>query len=107
MALIGFDTLGCAKRLIDAGMDEKLATVQAQVMAETFIHNAEQLVTRDYLDERLRYELADFELRMERRWEPRFARLEQTQRLHSALLVIITASTVIPFLQSMMAQLAN
>jgi hypothetical protein len=74
-------------------------------MAETFIHNAEQLVTRDYLDERLRYEFADFELRLERRWEPRFSRLEQNQRLHSALLAIITASTVIPFLQSMMARL--
>ena len=103
MALIGFDTLGCARRLMEAGMDEKLATVQAQVMAETFIHNAEQLVTRDYLDERLRYEVASLELRL----EPRFARLEQGQRLHSVLLAIITASTVIPFLQSMMARLAS
>lgn len=101
MSLIGFDTLGCARRLMAAGMDEKLATVQAEVMAETFIHNAEQLVTRDYLDERLRYELANLELRM----EPRFARLEQNQRLHSALLAIITASTVIPFLQSITSSL--
>ena len=98
MAVIGFDTLGCARRLIEAGMDEKLATVQAQVMAETFIHNAEQLVTRDYLDERLRSEFAHFELRL----EPRFARLEQNQRLHSALLAIITASTVIPFIKSLL-----
>jgi hypothetical protein len=92
--------LGCARRLIDAGMDEQQATVQAQVMAETFIHNAEQLVTRDYLNERLRYELAEFELRIERRWEPRFLRFEITQRVHSVLLALITASTVIPFLQT-------
>lgn len=103
MALIGFDTPGCARRLMEAGMDEKLATVQAQVMAETFIHNAEQLVTRDYLDERLCYELASLELRL----EPRFSRLEQSQRLHSVLLAMITASTVIPFLQSMMARLGS
>jgi hypothetical protein len=83
-------------------MDEKIATAQAQVMAETFIHNAEQLVTRDYLDERLRFEFASLELRL----EPRFSRLEQGQRLHSALLAIIAASTVIPFLQSMVAQVA-
>lgn len=107
MALIAFDTLGCVRRLTEAGMDEKIATAQAQVMAETFIHNAEQLVTRDYLDERLRFEFADFELRLERRWEPRFAQLEQSQRLHSVLLAIIAASTVIPFLQSMVAQVAS
>ncbi|MDA8962492.1 hypothetical protein N9H37_03960 [Congregibacter sp.] len=88
-------------------MEEKIATAQAQVMAETFIHSAEQLVTRDYLDERLRFEFADFELRLERRWEPRFAQLEQSQRLHSVLLAIIAASTVIPFLQSMVAQVAS
>lgn len=101
MSFVGFDTLGCARRLIDAGMDEQQATVQAQVMAETFIHNAEQLVTRDYLNERLRYEFAEFELRVERRWEPRFLRFELTQRVHSVLLALITASTVIPFLQDL------
>ncbi|EAQ98025.2 hypothetical protein [Congregibacter litoralis] len=102
MALIAFDTLGCVQRLTEAGMDEKIATAQAQVMAETFIHNAEQLVTRDYLDERLRFEFASQDLRL----EPRFARLEQTQRVHSVLLAIITASTVIPFLQSIFAALS-
>lgn len=81
-------------------MDEKLATAQAQVMAETFIHNAEQLVTREYLDERLRFEFASFELRL----EPRFAGLAQTQRLHSVLLAIIAASTVVSFLQSMLGR---
>ena len=53
MAVIAFDTLDCARRLKAAGFTDQQAEMQAQIMAESFIHNAEALVTRDYLDVRL------------------------------------------------------
>ena len=39
MALIAFDTLKCAQRLIAAGVPENQAHVQAEVMAEAFVYN--------------------------------------------------------------------
>ena len=39
MAVIAFDTLKCAQRLIDAGVPEKQAQVQVEVMAEAFVYN--------------------------------------------------------------------
>ena len=53
MAVIAFDTLCCARRLQAAGFTVAQAEAQAEIMAETFVHNAEALVTRDYLDVRL------------------------------------------------------
>ena len=53
MAVIAFDTLGCARRLQAAGFTAEQAETQAEIMAETFVLNAEALVTRDYLDARL------------------------------------------------------
>jgi hypothetical protein len=53
MAVIAFDTLGCARRLQAAGFSAQQAEAQAEIMAETFVLNAEALVTRDYLDARL------------------------------------------------------
>ena len=53
MALLVFDTLGCARRLQQAGFTAKQAEAQVEIMAEAFVHNVEALVTRDYLDARL------------------------------------------------------
>jgi len=53
MAVIPFDTLGCACRLKEAGFTAKQAEAQTEIMAEAFVHNVEALVTRDYLDARL------------------------------------------------------
>ena len=53
MAAVTFDTLKCAKRLIEAGVPAAQAEAQAEVLAEAFVHNVDNLVTRDYLDARL------------------------------------------------------
>lgn len=53
MAAVTFDTLKCMKRLIEAGVPAAQAEAQAEVLAEAFVHNVDNLVTRDYLDVRL------------------------------------------------------
>ena len=53
MAAVTFDTLKCARRLMAAGMSEELAAAQAEVMAEAFVMNVDNLVTKDYLEARL------------------------------------------------------
>ena len=53
MAVIAFDTLGCARRLQAAAFTAQQAEAQAEIMAETIFHNVDALVTRDYLDARL------------------------------------------------------
>ena len=50
MAAVTFDTLKCARRLMAAGMSEELAAAQAEVMAEAFVMNVDNLVTKDYLE---------------------------------------------------------
>ncbi len=50
MAAVTFDTLKCARRLMAAGMSEELAAAQAEVMAEAFVMNIDNLVTKDYLE---------------------------------------------------------
>ena len=79
MAAIAFDTLKCARRLIEAGVPQKQADVQAELMAEAFVHNVDSLVTRDYLDARF----GEFEAKIEARFiefetriEARFAEFE-------------------------------
>jgi hypothetical protein len=53
MVVIPFDTLAYARRLEAVGFTAEQAEVQVEIMAETFIHNTDALVTRDYLDARL------------------------------------------------------
>ena len=53
MAAVTFDTLKCMKRLMEAGVPAEQAEAQAEVLAEAFVHNVDNLVTRDYLDARL------------------------------------------------------
>lgn len=50
MAAIAFDTLQCTDRLISAGMPERQARMQSQIMSEAFIHNIDALVTKDFLE---------------------------------------------------------
>ncbi len=52
MSAVAFDTLRFARRLKEAGVPEKQAEAQAEVMAETFVYNMDSLVTTDYLDAR-------------------------------------------------------
>ena len=53
MAAITFDTLKCARRLKAAGFTDQNAEGLAEIMAEAFVANVDNLVTKDYLDVRL------------------------------------------------------
>ncbi|MEP4149523.1 MAG: hypothetical protein ABJL54_20055 [Halioglobus sp.] len=88
MAAIAFDTLKFARRLIEVGVSDRQAEVQAELMAEAFVFNMDSVVTKDYLDARLAEQDAKF--------DARFAILESKINLHSWMLAIIAASTVIP-----------
>ena len=88
MAAIAFDTLRFARRLIEAGVPDRQAEVQAELMAEAFVFNMDSVVTKDYLDARLAEQDAKF--------DAKFAVLESKINLHSWMLAIIAASTVIP-----------
>ena len=76
MAAIAFDTLKFARRLMDAGMPEEQAEVQAELMAEAFVFNMDSLVTRDYLDARLDARFAEQDARIEARFAEQGARFE-------------------------------
>ena len=88
MAAIAFDTLKYARRLIEAGVPDRQAEVQAELMAEAFVFNMDSVVTKDYLDARLAEQDAKF--------DAKFAVLESKINLHSWILAVIAASTVIP-----------
>jgi hypothetical protein len=53
MSAIGFDTLKFARKLKEAGVPDKQAEAQAEVLGEAFLYNLDEIVTRDYLDSRL------------------------------------------------------
>ena len=53
MSAIGFDTLKFARKLKQAGVPERQAEAQAEVLGEAFLYNLNEIVTRDYLDTRL------------------------------------------------------
>jgi hypothetical protein len=134
MAAIAFDTLRYARKLIEAGVPERQAEVQAETMAEAFLFNVESLVTKDYLDTRLAEFEARFEARLDRRMDERFreqdgrfekrfvaienqlasldrrltaleAKVDSHFRLHSWILAAIAASTVIPALNNLVNSL--
>ena len=67
MAAIAFDTLQFARRLIAAGVPEKQAETQAELMAEAFVHNIDSLATKDYIDASLDARLIAQEARLERK----------------------------------------
>lgn len=85
MSAVQFDTLRYARRLKAVGVAEDQAEVQAELMAEAFGFYIDNLVTKDYLD-------------------ARFAQVEGTLRLHSALLAIIAAAVLIPQLSALVLQ---
>ena len=122
MAAIAFDTLLFARRLKDAGVPEKQAEAQAEVMAEMFVYNMGSLVTTDYLDARFMEQDArfdtrfvEFEARMDKRFtaqdarfenrfaaiDVRFAELKGELGLQRWILAAVAASTVLPALNSM------
>ena len=118
MAAVTFDTLKCARRLMAAGMSEELAAAQAEVMAEAFVMNVDNLVTKDYLEvclkglgDRLEARLDEHDRRFEAidarldkmdarfdRIDARFAEMASNFRLMYWILAAISMTTVIPAL---------
>ncbi len=128
MAAIAFDTLKAARRLKEVGVPEAQAEAQAELMAEAFVFNMDALVTRDYLDQcldarfaehekRIAERFARFQTQVDARFEKQdahladhdlqFAEIRGELKLHRWMLAIIAASTVIPILQKLFAQLAG
>lgn len=100
MSAVQFDTLRYARRLKDVGVAEDQAEVQAELMAEAFGFYVDNIVTRDYLDATLDARFAQQDVRI----NARFAQVEGTLRLHSALLAIIAAAVLIPQLSTLVLQ---
>ena len=88
MAAIAFDTLKFARRLIEVGVPDRQAEVQAELMAEALLLNIDSVVTKDYLNARLAEQDVKF--------DARFAILDSKINLHSWMLAIIAASNAIP-----------
>jgi hypothetical protein len=113
MAAVAFDTLKYARRLMEAGVPEKQAETQAELMAEAFVYNIDALVTKDYLDARF----AEQEARVDARFTAQDARLDQRFaamtvqfvetrgqfKLIYWMLAVVIASTVIPQLNVLFA----
>ncbi|MEH6607798.1 MAG: hypothetical protein V7696_00405 [Halioglobus sp.] len=108
MSAFAFDTLKFVRRLTDAGIPQLQAEAQAEVMAEAFVFNMDQLVTRDYLDARLDARFAQQDARLDVRFaeqdariDGRFAQVDKQLFLHSWVLAVIAATTVIPALTAL------
>jgi hypothetical protein len=91
MAAIAFDTLQFARRLAEAGVPQKQAETQAELMAEAFVFNMDSLVTKDYLEAVLNARFAQQDGRL----DAQFAKLQGHINLHSWILAAIASSTVI------------
>ena len=95
MAAILFDVYDCARQLKEAGFTEQQAEAQARIMGQAFVHNIDQLVTRDYLDARL--------AALEARLDGRITRLEANFRLVYWGQGLTIAAVVLPQLRQFLA----
>ena len=124
MAAIAFDTLKYARKLKAAGMPERQAEAQAELMAEAFLINTDALVTKDYLDARFAEQEARIDARFaeqdaridsrfaavdarfaeqDARMDVRFAEVDGKFRLVLWMLAVVVASTVIPAAQKLLS----
>ncbi len=95
MAAILFDVQECVRQLKEAGFTEQQAEAQARIMGQAFVHNIDQLVTRDYLDARL--------AALEARLDGRITRLEANFRLVYWGQGLTIAAVVLPQLRQFLA----
>ena len=95
MAAILFDVYECARQLKEAGFTEQQAEAQARIMGQAFVHNIDQLVTRDCLDARL--------AALEARLDGRITRLEANFRLVYWGQGLTIAAVVLPQLRQFLA----
>ena len=72
MAVVSFDPLEYAEQLEAAGMPRAQAQVVAKGLTTMFIHNFDELVTKDYLDTRF----SEFESKMDLRFTESESRID-------------------------------
>ena len=72
MAVVSFDSLEYAEQLEAAGMPRAQAQVVAKGLTTMFIHNFDELVTKDYLDTRF----SEFESKMDLRFAESESRID-------------------------------
>ena len=72
MAVVSFDPLEYAEQLEAAGMPRAQAQVVAKGLTTMFIHNFDELVTKDYLDTRF----SEFESKMDLRFAEYDSRID-------------------------------
>ena len=123
MAVVSFNPLEYAEQLEAAGMPREQARGVAKGLTTMFIHNFDELVTKDYLDTRfsefeskmdLRFaetdgKLKDMESRMdlrfaaaESRMDLRFADMETRFARVNVVLGILLVGIIIPNLQAVL-----
>ena len=112
MAVVSFNPLEYAEQLEAAGMPRDQAQVVAKGLTTMFIHNFDELVTKDYLDTRF----SEFESRMglrfaesESRVDLRFAELESRMDVGftrvNVIQGILLVAVAIPTLQTILTWL--
>ena len=112
MAVVSFKPLEYAEQLEAAGMPRDQARVVAKGLTTMFIHNFDELVTKDYLDTRF----SEFESRMglrfaesESRVDLRFAELESKMDVGFTRVNVVQGSLLvavaIPTLQTILTWL--
>jgi hypothetical protein len=124
MAAISFDPLEYAEQLETAGMPRAQAQVVAKGLTTMFIHNFDELVTKDYLHTRFSEFESKMDLRFaesesradlrfaesESRTELRFAQLESKMDVGFArvniILGILLVAIAIPMLQTLLTWLS-
>ena len=101
MSSLAFDSLKFARRPKEAGVPEKQAEAQAEVMAETYGFYVDNLVTKDYLSALLDARFTEQDIRIENRFaqqelytEQRCSRLDVKLKVMAAMLAVIAASIV-------------
>jgi hypothetical protein len=97
MGSVAFDALAYVRKVVAAGVPREQAEAQADAMKEAFEHNAETLVTREYLDSRL----AAFKSQIDNEFAS--VRLEMGEmrgvlNLHSWMLGLLILTTTVPLL---------
>ena len=105
MAVVSFDPLEYADQLEAAGMPRAQAQVVAKGLTTMFIHNFDELVTKDYLDTRFSEFESKMDLRfaaVESRMDLRFADMETRFARVNVVLGILLVGIIIPNLQAVL-----
>ena len=112
MAVVSFNPLEYAEQLEAVGMPRDQVQVVAKGLTTMFIHNFDELVTKDYLDTRfsefeskmdLRFAETDGKLKdMESRIDLRFAGIETRFARVNVILGILLVGIIIPNLQAVL-----